>query len=268
MKQRVIILLAVALAFAATVVAFPETPSMKPSRLAKNLPTTFAGWVGQPSEPGEREKAILARDTEFERALYFQPDQPTLPVEASIVFSGKNLSQSIHQPEVCLRAQGWTFVTEKYLVFEGLLPNGEKLPMKEMICKRPMMKKVEGPEEKLVPELLPNGKPKMIWRAFYYTFFGHEAVVSGHYQRTIVDMKDRLLKGYDQRWAYATFSAYITAKHQEQGYRLYPERVEVLDQEKVKAHIQTFLKELLPQVLAAPGKGYDESLASGKNLGT
>jgi hypothetical protein len=264
MKKRATILAIFVAVFAGAVIAFPETSSMRPSRLAKNLPETFGSWRGRPEEPGEREKIILARDTEFERMQYFDQDGLRPPVEASIVFSGKNLSQSIHRPEVCLRAQGWAFISERFLSWDDVLPGGEPLGVKELICRRVLQKaNDEGDPEDI---LLPNGKKAYIWRSFYYTFIGHEKIVPGHYQRTGEDIKDRLFKGYDQRWAYATFSSYITAKHEEQG--LHSGTVEILDTKETEAHIVKFLKELLPMVISEPGKGVDETLESGKNLGT
>jgi hypothetical protein len=40
----------------------------------------------------------------------------------------------------------------------------------------------------------------------YYFFVGHDRVAHDHLQRAVMDMKDRLVRGMDQRWAYASFS--------------------------------------------------------------
>ncbi len=40
----------------------------------------------------------------------------------------------------------------------------------------------------------------------YYFFVGHDRVTNDHLERTLVDMKDRLLRGMDQRWAYVSAS--------------------------------------------------------------
>jgi hypothetical protein len=40
----------------------------------------------------------------------------------------------------------------------------------------------------------------------YYFFVGHEKITNDHLQRTLVDMKDRLIYGRDQRWAYVSAS--------------------------------------------------------------
>lgn len=264
MKTRAIVLLVAVVIFTGIVLLFPDVEGMKASRLSKNLPTTVGRWIGKPQEPGEKEKQVLANDTEFERMQYVDTGGRLPSVEASIVFSGKNLSQSIHRPEVCLRAQGWQFVSEKYLSWENLLPDGELLPVKEIVCRR--LYQVANDEGDPEDVMLENGEKAYIWRVFYYTFVGHEKIVSGHYQRTGEDIKDRLFKGYDQRWAYATFSSFITKKHDEQGF---PQGdVLVLDEKETEGHIVEFLKKLLPIVIASPGDGFDETLESGKDLGS
>jgi len=264
MKKRAAILLAIIAGFFVTLVAMPEVGEMRPSRLAKQLPDNFGNWKGVSEEPGVREKKILARDTEFERMNYTHREGLLPSVRASVVFSGKNLSQSIHRPEVCLRAQGWIFVKEQHIMFEDVLPGGGALPVKELICKRPAMKlDAKGLPQ---PILLENGEVAHIWTAYYYTFFGHEKVTSGHYQRTIIDVKDRLFHGYDQRWAYATFASFITKKHADQG--IHGGTVKILDEKATKEHVRTFLKELLPIVVSEPRQGTDSSLKNGKLLGS
>lgn len=258
MKKRGLILLGVVALFVGSVLSLPEVPTMKPSRLAKELPENFSNWTGKPQEVGERERKILAQDTEFERMRYFHLDDELPAVEASIVFSGKNLSQSIHRPEVCLRAQGWQFVKEASHKWEGLLPDGEVLPVREIICKQ--IHHFKNDEGELEPTLLENGKPLEIWMSFYYTFIGHEQIVSGHYERTAEDIKDRLFKGYDQRWAYATFSSVITGKYAEQGAPTGNQMI--LNEDETRGHVSRFLKELLPIILSSPGKGVDDSITN------
>lgn len=259
MIRRAVILFLFVMGFVGSVLSLPEAVTMKPSRLGKRLPESLGSWVGTPQEPGPKEKQILAVDTEFERVEYEHAQKTYPPIQASIVFSGKNLSQSIHRPEVCLRAQGWEFASENYFDWTGLLPNGEVLPVKEIICKR--IYQYRDAEGEIKNLKLPNGEVAYIWRSFYYCFFGHTKIVAGHYQRTGEDIKDRLFKGYDQRWAYATFSAFISKKHADQG--INPRRTIVLDIEQTKQLIGSFLTKLLPQVVSKPGAGSDPSLVEG-----
>ena len=265
MKNRMVILSVVVAIFAGIVVAIPDSPGMKPSRLAKNLPERIGNWIGKPQEAGEAERTKLAADTEFERMSYHDEDGEFPSIQASVVFSGKNLSQSIHRPEVCLDAQGWQFMSESSLNWEDILPNGEVLPVRKILCRRiHRLIKEEGEQPEDV--ILPNGEKAYIWQVFYYTFVGHEKIVSGHYERTGEDIKDRLLKGYDQRWAYATFSSLITKKLTDQGISYGPGAS--LDEGQTEEHVQAFLKRLLPTVISDPGKGEDASLDKGGNLGS
>jgi hypothetical protein len=40
----------------------------------------------------------------------------------------------------------------------------------------------------------------------YYFFVGHDHLTNDHLGRTMLDMKDRLIRGIDQRWAYVSVS--------------------------------------------------------------
>ena len=81
---------------------------MRKSRLARHLPVEAGDWRGEEIEVTGRELEVLARDTEFERFRYVNAGDSSLPpLQASVVFSGKDMNTSIHRPEVCLRTQGW-----------------------------------------------------------------------------------------------------------------------------------------------------------------
>ena len=43
-------------------------------------------------------------------------------------------------------------------------------------------------------------------RVTYYFFVGHKTITQDHLKRTLIDIKDRLLYGMDQRWAYVSAS--------------------------------------------------------------
>lgn len=243
----------------------PSSPPMKASRLCRTLPTAFENWQGFDIEPGQREKDILAKDTVFERKVYIHQEKRKPPMQASIVFSGTNVSQSIHRPEICLIAQGWEFISEQYRDLPGLLPNGEVYPVKEIICRQPRLQLKEASQDKEVkergdyePMLNAGGEPIYDWQMLYYSFVGHEKIVSGHYQRTFSDIWDRMIFGYDQRWAYSTFSSKITGKYAEQGLDL--GSYEPLSIEETRESLENFLGRLLPRVIAEPQKGQDQDL--------
>jgi len=202
--KRLYILAAVLLAGFSTIWLLPKSSEMKLSRLKRHLPMEFGPMRGTPEAVTGKELDILAKDTEFERAQYINLDERSHPpVEVSIVFSGKDLNNSIHRPERCLKAQGWNFEVERKIFVEGVMPDGSDMPFREIVCSKPVR--------------LDDGRKITIRRVQYYTFFGHSVVVEGHYGRTLQDMKDRLFKGYDQQWAYATFSIPVTKAYADQG---------------------------------------------------
>lgn len=222
----------------------PRQKEMVVSRLSKGLPETIAGWQSKKQQVSDEEKKVLADDTEFTRRSYTNPGLPGFGgVEVSVVFSGKDINNSLHRPEVCLRAQGWNFVRERSLIIPGVLPDGEDLPVREIACIRPRVVKdgVEPPKNKA-------GEPVYDMRIQYYTFFGAEKIVSGHYDRTFADIEARLIHGYDQQWAYATFSVGVTSVYRDQGFNIPDDQV--YDEEQSIQMMQELMKKLLPEVVA------------------
>jgi len=212
----------------------PKAGDMKPSRLIRNLPMNFGSMQGKTTAVTGEELNILAKDTEFERAQYMNEDYPSRPaVEVSVVFSGKDLNNSIHRPERCLRSQGWNFTKERKVLVQGAMPDGSDMPFREIVC--------------IKPAQLKNGKEIEVMRVQYYTFFGHTAVTEDHYGRTFQDMKDRLFKGYDQQWAYATFSMPVTQVYADQGLMQPGQRAYSL--EETEAILADFIKQLAPLVV-------------------
>ena len=212
----------------------PKSSDMKLSCLARNLPMKFDSMRGESTAVTGKELDILAKDTEFERAQYVNVDEPSHPpVEVSIVFSGKDLNNSIHRPERCLKAQGWNFEKERKVMVKGAMPDGSDMPFREIVCSKPVR--------------LENEKEITIRRVQYYTFFGHSVVVEGHYARTIQDMKDRLFKGYDQQWAYATFSIPVTKAYADQG--LMRSGQKFYNVEESEAILADFITQLAPLVV-------------------
>ncbi len=220
----------------------PEVPPMRSSRLGTELPAKLGGWEGMKIPVSDRERQVLAEDTTFERRLYHRPyDSTRPPVEASFVFSGKDMNNSIHRPEVCLRAQGWNFVRERYVSVPGVMPDGGAMPVREIVCKRTSSDKEGNRIE------LPNGKMMEDWQILYYTFIGCEEVTPSHYGRVFRDMRDRVVGGYDQQWAYATFSSRIPGKYLEQGVPI--GSLEPLGIDEAGEHLGAFMRELLPGML-------------------
>lgn len=210
----------------------PKSETMKLSRLERHLPMRFDTMRGEKKEVTGEELKILAKDTEFERVEYFDIQNPQRPpVEVSVVFSGKDINNSIHRPERCLKSQGWNFTKQRKIVIKGALSNGADLPLREIVC----------------DQTITNNERKIkVRRVQYYTFVGHTSITEDHYVRTAQDMKDRLFKGYDQQWAYVTFSMPVTDIYAEQGL-INSDAGFTLEQSEEM--LEEFIRKLIPLVI-------------------
>lgn len=211
-SKRLWILCALTAVGFASAMLVPDNPPLQDSRLSPTLGDQYGAWAGQPEQIGSRERAILAADTTFLRKRYtHQSDQTIAPISLSVVFSGKDMNNSIHRPEVCLRTQGWNFLEESTILLDGILPNGEILPMRRIVMEQPIMTDGSDGEERK-PLLNEAGDLVFVQRIQYYTFLGADTITASHWSRVFGDMADRLRYGYDQKWAYATFSMEVLGR--------------------------------------------------------
>lgn len=225
----------------------PKQKEMQASRLSKDLPERVGDWESEKRDVSAEELKILAADTEFARRFYRNDSESGFPgVEVSVVFSGRDINNSLHRPEVCLRAQGWNLVGERSIELPDMLDDGSALPVRELVCVRPRIGR-EGEE----PPKNKFGEPVYDMMIQYYTYFGTERIVSGHYERTFADIQARLFQGYDQQWAYATFSVPVTSIYRDQGFEL-PEH-QIFDQAQSSERMEQFMRSLLPSVVHAAG---------------
>ncbi len=211
MLRRLVILQILLLAGLSSIWLLPSSPGLKDAALNPMLPAraTLSGWTSSSElnrEGSKEERERLSSDTEYfrrdyRRELSFteQPVGPNSPVLADelntgIVLSGKNLSGSIHALERCLGAQGFNIPSASTMHVK--LRSGHTLPVRRLVCERP--DKESGTVQRSIA---------------YYWFVGHDSVTSNHVQRGIKDFYDRIVHGYDQRWAYITVTAYLN-----QGY--------------------------------------------------
>ncbi|MFC4991809.1 exosortase-associated EpsI family protein [Rubritalea tangerina] len=246
--RRLWVLLGILVLGFSSIWTLPKQEEMRASRLSQDLPERVGGWYSEKREVSDVEKKTLAADTEFARRSYQTPALEGFDgIEVSVVFSGRDINNSLHRPEVCLRAQGWNFIRQRPVVLKGVLVDGGDLPVREIVSVRPRVGRngEEPPKNKM-------GEPVYDMRIQYYTYFGAERIVSGHYERTMEDIKARLFGGYDQRWAYATFSVGVTSVYRDQGFDVPDHRY--YDEEQSTQIMVDFLKQLLPEVVSGMSK--------------
>lgn len=178
-----------------SVYLLPQVGAVADSAVKMELPETFSGWIFRKYPPSEEELKILSPDTKFSKAVclsarpgevdaegYSIPDQ----IQLSIVLSGYDLNNSIHRPERCMPSQGHQILSSKDVVLK--LSNNRQFAATRLLS---LQRTRTGEEHNCIT---------------YYFFVGHDQVTNDHLKRTFIDMKDRLIRGMDQRWAYASVS--------------------------------------------------------------
>lgn len=170
----------------------PHARVSSPSGIAMKLPTWIGPWLGEDAEITAKEIGGLAKDTQFARKIYRSPAGDQIFV--SIVLSGDDMASSIHRPERCLPAQGFSLRSSTRETIS--VGNGHPLETTLLKSVRPVVDDA--------------GNERLMTNLNYYWFIGYNHLTPSHLQRTLVDMHDRLLFGYDQRWAYVTVTANVT----------------------------------------------------------
>jgi Protein of unknown function (DUF3485) len=186
----------------ATVHLLPEAGKMAPSAVKMDLPATAGDWVFRSIPASQEETNILAPDTRFSKAVCLQPragefdlaSGHAIPdrVDLSIVLSGHDLNNSIHRPERCMPSQGHSISNSTNVVLD--LPDNRNIKVKRLLS----------------VQSIPTNEEKTEYVSFncvtYYFFVGHNTITQDHLKRTLLDMKDRLVLGMDQHWAYVSTS--------------------------------------------------------------
>ncbi len=179
----------------------PKVGAVAQSAVKMELPESSGNWSFENQVASPEEIGTLAADTQFAKAICLSPrpgevnvDGYLIPdrLDLSIVLSGSDINNSIHRPERCMPAQGHNITSSSDQ--ELKLDNGREFPTKRLIS----------------VQRLPTNKQRTEFLKLncltYYFFVGHDQVTNDHLGRTFIDIKDRLLHGMDQRWAYASVS--------------------------------------------------------------
>jgi len=227
--SRLALLLAVLLAGLSSIFLLPaQNVFNQPTGIDLDLPQMVGGiWYGKPLEISDREKIVLGSETEFSRRSYTNGRGDE--VQASVVLGGRDMNTSIHRPEWCLPAQGWTIADSG----TRTIPLGER---GELVATRlSNMRFIPNPETGK-PVADKEGKPIVVRNLDYYWFVGSTDVTSSHVMRNVIDWKDRLMEGHNQRWGFITVAATITDNLQKDG------RTEA----ETDAMIVEFIKKLVP----------------------
>ena len=153
-------------------VAETESPFEKPEACPSCGATMASASIG--------ELTILPSDTGFRKCHYYDALGDVYRV--TVVINGKS-RQSIHRPEVCLPAQG--FSMENGHVVEFRLDNGSTLPMRCVDLRRR------------------DSASSLRMGQGYYFVSGHDLVAS-NLSRMLISIRDRAFRNRITRWAMVT----------------------------------------------------------------
>lgn len=178
----------------------PNAGDVAWSAIRMDLPETRGDWYFQKIPASKEELEGLADDTKFAKAICVNPPPTKNEPEGmtrdvlnlSVVLSGSDVNNSIHRPERCLVAQGHRILGSSDRVIP--LENGKTVTVKRLSSIQHIATNKEGTEHIELNSLT------------YYFFVGHDRVTNDHLARTFIDMKDRIVRGMDQRWAYVSTS--------------------------------------------------------------
>jgi hypothetical protein len=196
------LLLAAFLGLSFSVIDFLPKLRVTASAMSMALPERIGSWATKRFDPSDKERQTLAADTEFTKAQCALPRyEIASPItgkfpdgkmivdwaELSIVLSGEDLTNSIHRPERCMEAQGHTILDSQ--ASNLTLTDGRAVSTRRLVSTLRVKTDEQGGE--------------ILRRCLtYYFFVGHERITADHTERTKIDIKDRLLKGEAQHWAY------------------------------------------------------------------
>jgi EpsI family protein len=189
------------------------------------LPNVVGVWIGDDAAITQKELDTLAKDTQFARKIYTGPEGDQILV--SIVLSGDDMTNSIHRPERCLPAQGWQMQSSSNRIIQ--IPGGKSLGVTRLQNART----VQTQDKRLLT----------VTNLDYYWFIGYKDMTASHLTRTEIDLRDRIMYGYSQRWAYVTIAANVTKGIWR------PERTE----EQTAAMLDEFIQQLAPRLQRPDG---------------
>lgn len=221
--KRLLILQGIVLFGMGVIFLLPPSPKSQPLGTNSELPPLIGNWYGQDEKVTEKEHQVLGAETQFSRKRYRNDAGEEIYV--SVVLGGQDMNTSIHRPERCLPAQGWTIMDSRIvsIPLKGSSDTKKSSPRLKVMRLHNMH-----------PARTASGTPFSVYNVNYYWFVGYSDTTASHFRRSWFDIRDRLLKGYNQRWAYVTVMAMLNTDRR--------------PDEQVDRVVQDFIRELVPTV--------------------
>jgi EpsI family protein len=182
------------------------------------LPNLDGGhFYGSPAQVTDAEHRMLPKDTEYARKNY--DDFHRHQIYFSIVLSGLQ-QYTIHPPEVCLVAQGWTIVSHEDIPVQ--LDSGHPLMVRNL--------SLERTETDRAGEVHKRKSYYMYW------YVADGITTASHLERNLRSSWDRIVHGRDHRWAYVIAQSYI-------GDSVYPDG---MNAGQTREMLTAFIRQIVP----------------------
>jgi EpsI family protein len=182
------------------------------------LPNLDGGhFYGKPAAVSEVEQRILPKDTEFARKTY--EDFHAHEVFFSIVLSGVQ-QYTIHPPEVCLVAQGWSIVGQEDIPIQ--LESGHQLLVRNLSLQRDTVDSRQN--------------HRQIKAYYMYWYVADNITTPSHLTRNLTSSWDRIFRNRDHRWAYVIAMSPITDSFRADG----------LNAGQTRDMLTSFIREIVP----------------------
>jgi hypothetical protein len=217
--KRLTVLLAVLLLGLGAVFLLPKAPRQQPVGVNFALPDFIGTWIGQDEQVTEQEHLVLGSDTEFARKVYTGSRNEKIYV--TIVLAGQDMNTSIHRAERCLRAQGWNILDSRIATVALGQPANAQLKVTRLRNSHAAW-----------------GKDALD----YYWFVGSTDLTPSHVERSLIDWRDRIFKGYNQRWAYVSVVCVL------------PDNLTPEIEKEIDGTAESFIKQLAPKIHKASVK--------------
>jgi EpsI family protein len=187
-------------------------------------------FFGSDAPVSDAEHRLLPKDTEFSRKNY--DDFHDHQIFFSIVLSGLQ-QYTIHPPEICLVAQGWSIVGQEDIPIR--LSSGHKLTVRNLSLQR---------------EVIDARQQHRLVKAYYmYWYVADDITTPSHTTRNWMSSWDRVVHNRDHRWAYVIAMSPITQTIRSDG----------LDAEQTRDMLTSFIRQIIPTFQKNEIPGYTDN---------
>lgn len=183
---------------------FPNAATTPESGLVLWLPDEILGSYSEERELSDEEKKILPPDTTKLSKSYIEkylPDDTARyrALSATLILAGAD-KRSLHKPEICLVAQGWTITKSEPVKLET---KGGELEVMHLHLKRQMQSESEKP---------------VFQRAHYvYWWVARNESTAFSNKRLLISAYNNIFKNLNDRWGYPSIMVMTDERYGDQG---------------------------------------------------